>query len=237
MKQYDNIEMNTIMSSRNSLGQPSDRILITSGPTREYLDPVRFLTNGSSGKMGAALARAALDAGFAVTIVSGPVAIEYPGKAEVVFVTSTDEMLEQCVRIFPQCVGVIGAAAPCDYRPKTTAFHKLSKQDYSSMTVELVETPDVMATLGKMKLSHQWAVPFALETKENAASRAIEKLQRKNGDLIVLNGPDAMFGDSTHVEIFDRSGKKLKTVCNTKDIAASEILKTIYCNRHHNAPS
>src|SRR5215218_1989963 len=93
------------------------RILITSGPTRQYLDPVRYLTNGSSGRMGGALAAAALALGHDVIVVTGPVAIAYPQDAEVRRIVSTEELLAACQELFPTCDGVIGAAAPCDYRP------------------------------------------------------------------------------------------------------------------------
>ena len=94
------------------------RILITSGPTRQYLDPVRYLSNGSSGRMGKALAEAALAAGHEVLIVSGPVEVRYPRAAQVLPVVSTEDMLAACLEMFPDCAGLIAAAAPCDYRPQ-----------------------------------------------------------------------------------------------------------------------
>ena len=97
------------------------RVLITSGPTRQYLDPVRYLTNASSGRMGKALAEAVLAAGHQVMIVSGPVEVEYPPAAEVTNVVSTEEMLAACRELFPACDGLIGVAAPCDYRPVRVA--------------------------------------------------------------------------------------------------------------------
>jgi phosphopantothenoylcysteine decarboxylase/phosphopantothenate--cysteine ligase len=103
------------------------RILITSGPTRQYLDPVRYLTNASSGRMGRALAEAALEAGHGVVVVSGPVEVIYPAAAEVIDVISTEEMLEACRRVFPACDGLVGVAAPCDYRPVRVADGKIQK--------------------------------------------------------------------------------------------------------------
>src|SRR5271157_3677911 len=103
------------------------RILLTSGPTRQYLDPVRYLSNGSSGRMGKALAEAALEAGHEVLIVSGPVEIRYPRAARVIAVISTEEMLDACLNAFPKCDGLIAAAAPCDYRPKVVATQKIRK--------------------------------------------------------------------------------------------------------------
>src|SRR5688500_10517055 len=103
------------------------RILITSGPTRQFLDPVRYLTNASSGRMGRALAEAALALGHKVVVVSGPVNLEYPASAEVRWVVTTDDLLAACQEIFPACDGVIGAAAPCDYRPVRVEERKIAK--------------------------------------------------------------------------------------------------------------
>src|SRR5438046_10030731 len=102
------------------------RILITSGPTRQYLDPVRYLTNASSGRMGRALVEAALAMGHEVIVVSGPVAVEYPTSAELHPIISTEELLAACQEIFPSCDGVIGAAAPSDYRPVKVQEHKIA---------------------------------------------------------------------------------------------------------------
>ena len=129
-------------------------ILITSGPTRQYLDPVRYLTNASSGRMGAALAEACLHRGHQVTIVSGPVPIDYPTGARVVPVISTEEMLATCQEIFPTCDGVIGAAAPCDYRPRHISANKIAKTG-EPLSLHLVETLDVIATLAENRLPRQ----------------------------------------------------------------------------------
>ena len=141
------------------------RILITSGPTRQYLDPVRYLTNASSGRMGRALAQSALDLGHRVTVISGPVSVEYPDAAELVRVVSTEEMLAAACRLFPECDGVIGAAAPCDYRPVRVASQKIAKTG-DPLMLKLIETPDVVATLGSTKRTDQWVVGFALETED-----------------------------------------------------------------------
>ena len=126
------------------------RILITSGPTRQYLDPVRYLTNGSSGRMGKALAEAALALGHEVVIVSGPVIVDYPAAARVIPIVSTEELLEVCQGEFPQCDGVIGAAAPWDYRPLRVETHKITKTG-EPLALQLIETPDVISTLGANK--------------------------------------------------------------------------------------
>ena len=103
------------------------KILISSGPTRQYIDPVRYISNASSGQMGCALSRAAVEKGHDVTIVSGPVNVEYPSEAKLIPVVSTEEMLQCCLEQFQDCHGMIGTAAPCDYRPVTVADHKIKK--------------------------------------------------------------------------------------------------------------
>ena len=200
------------------------RLLITSGPTREYLDPVRFLSNASSGKMGCALAKAALKAGWEVHLISGPVAIEYPQGIELYPVVSTEEMYESALRLFPGCDMVIGAAAPCDYKPKSVSENKLSKSDFSGQ-VELVETPDILAALGQIKQPEQILVAFALETHE-AKERALQKMRRKNADFIVVNTPAAINAEETEFDIYDRSEKKVCSIRGPKNQLAELLLKT-----------
>ncbi|MCL4202150.1 MAG: phosphopantothenoylcysteine decarboxylase [Pirellulaceae bacterium] len=199
--------------------------MITSGPTRQYLDPVRYLTNGSSGLMGRSLAQAALELGYDVTIVSGPVDIDYPTRAEVVPVISTEELLEACQRIFPRCDGLIAAAAPCDYRPVRIASQKIAKTG-RPLELQLVETPDVVATLGATKRPDQWIVGFALET-EDQRLRALVKLEKKSCDLMVLNGPEAMNSRRNQVEIIDRRGSLIDALAGPKEEVARGILQVI----------
>ena len=200
------------------------RILITSGPTRQYLDPVRYLTNASSGQMGTALAAAAIGLGHEVVIVSGPVDVAYPPSARVVPVVSTEEMLEACLDAFPTCDGLIGVAAPCDYRPVAVAPQKLRKTG-RPLTLNLIETPDVVARLGAIKQT-QWMVAFALET-EDRRMRALQKLERKSCDLIVVNGPAAIHSADTQVEVIDVSGKVLAALSGSKPHVAAEIFQVI----------
>lgn len=215
------------------------RILITSGPTREYLDPVRYLTNASSGRMGRALALAALGAGHEVVIVSGPVELEYPTGAEVIRVVSTQQMLEACCRAFPECHGVIAVAAPCDYRPVQVAQHKLRKTG-QGLELRLEETPDIVATLGRLRKAGQWMVAFALET-EDPRLRAMEKLARKRCDLIVLNGPAAMHAETTAVEIIDRQGRVIGDFSGSKIDVARQVFgviedRLIRCSAERQSP-
>ena len=201
-------------------------ILITSGPTRQHLDPVRFLSNASSGRMGAALAETALARGHEVTIVSGPVTIDYPPAATMLPVISTDEMLATCQRAFPECDGVIGAAAPCDYRPVRVAPSKISKTG-SPIDLHLVETADVIATLAEQRSSHQWVVGFALET-DDQRFRALAKLESKSCDLIVLNGPSAIDSDNNEIEILDPTGATLGSFQGPKSLVARSIFTIIH---------
>ena len=200
------------------------RILITSGPTRQYLDPVRYLTNASSGRMGAALAAAAIEQGHEVVIVSGPAEVEYPTEATLVSVVSTEEMLTAAREVFVGCDGLIGAAAPCDYRPVQVESNKISKTG-DPLRLNLIETDDVVATLGAEK-DGRWVVGFALETEDHRL-RALAKLERKCCDLIVSNGAEAMDALDNRVEVLDPSGTVLKQIEGPKTLVAQEIMTVI----------
>jgi len=200
------------------------KILITSGPTRQYLDPVRYLTNASSGRMGRAVAAAALEAGHEVMIVSGPVEIEYPEHAGVVSVVSTEEMLAACKQLFQQCDGLIGVAAPCDYRPERVEERKMSKTG-QPVDLRLIETLDVVATLGADK-GPRWMVGFALET-DDARLNALTKMEKKLCDLMVLNGPEAMHAEHNQVEVLDAAGETVAHIAGTKEHVAGELFAII----------
>ena len=201
------------------------RILITSGPTRQYIDPVRYLSNASSGQMGSCLAQSALDLGHEVVLVSGPVLVNYPDPIELISVVSTEEMLEASRNAFEHCDGLIGAAAPCDYRPTEIADHKIRKTG-EILELKLQETPDVVASLGLEKRSDQWTVGFALES-EDARFRAITKLERKACDLVVLNGVSAINSTENEVEIIAPSGDVIESVSGSKQNVARRILSVI----------
>jgi phosphopantothenoylcysteine decarboxylase/phosphopantothenate--cysteine ligase len=200
------------------------RILITSGPTRQFLDPVRYLTNASSGRMGRALAEAAIERGHHVAIVSGPVEIDYPPQATVVHVISTEEMLAAAAMEFERCDGLIGAAAPCDYRPVRVEPNKIPKTG-QPIDLHLIETDDVVATLGAKK-GRRWVVGFALETEDHRL-RALAKLERKFCDLMVTNGPQAISALDNEVEVLTPSGEVLATLAGLKEIVAARILAII----------
>lgn len=201
------------------------RIVITSGPTRQYLDPVRYLTNGSSGRMGAALAQAALDLGHEVIVVSGPVIVAYPPAAKVIDVITTQEMLDAARDAFVQAHGLIGAAAPCDYMPRHIEKQKLSKTG-EGLELSLIETPDIVATLGNSKRAGQWVVGFALET-EDVRFRAIVKMTKKCCDMIVSNLASAMNAEDNSVEVILRDGTVLEQLTGPKSLVGQGILAYI----------
>jgi phosphopantothenoylcysteine decarboxylase/phosphopantothenate--cysteine ligase len=200
------------------------RILITSGPTRQFLDPVRYLTNASSGRMGRALAEAAIGLGHQVVVVSGPVEVVYPAAARVVQVVSTEEMLAAASEEFEGCDGLIGAAAPCDYRPVRVESHKIAKTG-QPIDLNLVETDDVVATLGQQK-GGRWVVGFALETEDHRL-RALAKLEQKCCDLMVSNGPEAISAHDNEVEVITPDGQVIAALKGSKENVAARILAII----------
>jgi phosphopantothenoylcysteine decarboxylase/phosphopantothenate--cysteine ligase len=174
--------------------------------------------------MGKALAEAALAAGHEVTIVSGPVDIAYPPAARVINVVSTEEMLAASEKIFRACDGLIGVAAPSDYRPVKVAPSKIAKTG-EPLELRLVETDDVVATLGGKKTA-QWLVGFALETEDHRL-RALAKLEKKHCDLMVLNGPEAMHSLENTVEIIDHEGNVIEALSGSKELVARGIFAVI----------
>lgn len=203
------------------------RVLITSGPTREYLDPVRYLSNGSSGQMGRSLAIAAIENGYDVTIVSGPVAIEYPEDATVIDVVSTQDMFDAVMKHWSQCTGFISAAAPSDFRPAEFSDSKIKKSASSNtLSIELVENPDILAEAGRRKSESQWTIGFALET-DNGLENAVGKMKRKRCDFIVLNDPSAIDSNENNVSIIDSSGKIVESLSGSKQRVANRILALV----------
>lgn len=162
------------------------KVLLTAGPTREAIDPVRFLSNHSTGKMGYALAAEARHRGAEVVLISGPTALPRPYGVTFISVRSAQEMFEAAQAHFPQTDIALLSAAVADYRPATVAEEKIKKQPDTDLRLQLVRTPDIAAQLGKHKQKGQILVGFALET-ENENANARRKLERKHFDLIVLN--------------------------------------------------
>lgn len=197
------------------------RVLITAGPTREYLDDVRYLSNASSGRMGYALAEAVLAAGHEVVLVTGPVFLTPPSGATVRQIETTDQLLAACHEVWPDCDGVIATAAVCDYRPRSRFPGKLAKTGVS-LDLELVETADVLAELGRQK-GNRWIVGFALESEEFAHVNALRKLKEKNCDAIVLNRPTAIGAENNTVEVIGPNGETVDTFAGTKRAVADQL--------------
>lgn len=187
------------------------KVLITAGPTYERIDPVRFIGNFSTGKMGYALADAAARAGAEVTVVSGPVAVRPEvSSVKVVAVESARQMADSCAEIFPQADIAIMCAAVADYAPAVAHDRKLKRENCEMMTLELQRNPDIAAMLGKIKRDDQTLVGFALET-DNEEFNARRKMEAKNLDMIVLNSlavPGAGFATDTNaVSVFFADGR------------------------------
>lgn len=198
------------------------RVMVTAGPSREALDPVRYISNRSSGKMGYAIAQAAQKRGAEVTLLSGPVAIEAPQGVKLVPFTTTQELLDRASELAQEQDLLIQAAAPADYRAKEVAPQKIKKQGGEPMTFTLVENPDVAATLGKAKRSGQIFVGFAAETNDVLA-HARDKLARKNLDMIVANDvtrPGAGFDvDTNIVTLITKEGQETLPMMSKADVA------------------
>ena len=198
------------------------RVMVTAGPSREALDPVRYISNRSSGKMGYAIAQAAQKRGAEVTLLSGPVAIEAPQGVNLVPFTTTQELLDRASELAQEQDLLIQAAAPADYRAKEIAPQKIKKQGGEPMTFTLVENPDVAATLGTAKRSGQVFVGFAAETNDVLA-HARDKLARKNLDMIVANDvtrPGAGFDvDTNIVTLITKDGQEALPMMSKAEVA------------------
>ena len=199
-------------------------ILITAGPTRAYIDDVRFLTNASSGRMAAALATEAIAKGNTVSIVSGPVSVQYPAEARVTSAITTGDMLKKSLTLLPRVDGVIATAAPCDFEPKQREKGKLPRQ--RGLVLDLKPTRDIIATLARQAKPSQWMVAFALEPDGNPA-RALKKITAKKCDLIVLNDLTALDTTTTAVTVYDHSHKLVGQQEGTKIEVARWLLNLI----------
>ncbi len=206
-------------------------VLITAGPTYERIDPVRFIGNYSSGKMGYALADEAAARGARVVVVSGPVAVRAENPSvEVRHIESACEMLAECEKVFPEADIAIMAAAVADYAPVSTAASKIKRERDEVPVIHLKKNPDIAATLGQAKRSDQVLVGFALET-DHELDNAADKLRRKNLDMIVLNSlrdAGAGFGtDTNKITILRPGGLRTEYPLKSKKEVARDILDNI----------
>jgi phosphopantothenoylcysteine decarboxylase / phosphopantothenate---cysteine ligase len=211
----------SLLKKKDLIGE---KLLITAGPNREPLDPVRYLSNRSSGKMGYALARAAMRRGAEVTLVSGPTALEPPAGARVIAVTTAAEMRDAVLREFAHCTGIVMAAAVADYRPVTVAERKI-KRGKAPVELRLEPNPDILNELGRQK-DGKFLICFAAETEELTIN-AEKKLREKNLDMIVANNVaeagSGFDGDTNIATILDRTGAKRSLPLMSKDELADCI--------------
>ena len=209
-------------------------VLITAGPTYEHIDPVRYIGNYSSGKMGIALAEEAVNRGANVTLVLGPTFEPVPNGIDVIRVKSATEMFEQCTARFSKINIAILSAAVADYAPVKVAKEKIKKTE-DHFELGLQKTPDILKTLGSQKKAGQFLVGFALETN-NEKENALKKLKQKNADIIVLNSladKGSGFGhNSNKITIFDNNGKELAFELKPKKQVAKDIIDTIISYTH-----
>jgi len=206
------------------------KALVTAGPTYEAIDPVRFIGNHSSGKMGYAIAEHLSALGAEVTLVSGPTSLNLTDKRiNRIDVASAEDMLQACLSEFKNCDITICSAAVADYRPKEVANLKI-KKDSPEFSLDLIKTPDILAKLGQEKKAGQILVGFALETN-NEVENAIKKLEKKNLDFIVLNSMNDEGGvfknDNNKITIIDRNKKQEKFELKPKNEVAVDICKKI----------
>ncbi len=204
------------------------RFVVTAGPTREPIDPVRFLSNRSSGKMGYAIAEAAIDAGHDATLISGPVNLPAPKNAHFVSINTSDEMYEATVDAVRDCDVLVMCAAVADYKPAKYSAQKLKKQS-AALSLELVPTRDILASIARQERSFL-VVGFAAET-ENVTENAQKKLQAKNCDVMVANDVSTseygMESAENEVTIFCKNGETKKISRAPKKIIAQELVKII----------
>jgi len=200
------------------------RILVTAGPTREFIDSVRFISNPSSGRMGFEVACAAEKFGHRVVLISGPVELAAPEGIEFVKVISAQDMARECLSRFPGCDAVVMTAAVCDYKPVNRESGKIKKTP-GRLRLDLVRTVDILARMGMQK-ENQVLVGFALEVGDGREN-ALAKLASKNLDFIVLNSPQTFASETISCWIFGRGGGSKEYRNVTKGFLAEEIVKMI----------
>lgn len=202
------------------------KVLISAGPTIEPIDPVRFISNHSSGKMGIALARAFIREGAGVTLVAGPIKEAVPGPAKLISVKTAEEMYNACLKDFNTYDIIIMAAAVADYTPEKVSRQKIKKTG-EAFNLNLKPTKDILLEMGRRKNENQLLIGFALES-ENGRKNALEKLRKKNADFIILNSLNdegaGFGGDTNKISIFGKNNNEFHSVLKSKDEIASDIV-------------
>jgi phosphopantothenoylcysteine decarboxylase/phosphopantothenate--cysteine ligase len=200
-------------------------IVITAGGTREYIDPVRFISNAGSGRMGFALAQAALKAGHRVTLIAAPTALKAPTGAAVVNIVTSDDMFKAVKEAFETCDCLIMTAAVSDYKPASVSKTKIKKQQ-AQLSLKLKPTTDILKWAGRHKRPGQILVGFALEDT-NLLENAEDKLKRKNLDMIVANTPTAIAADKSTIHIKTKTSDWMQFSNLKKSLSAKKILGCI----------
>ena len=219
------VVLHTLAHEKDLAGK---RVLVTAGPTQEALDPVRYLTNHSSGRMGYAIANAAARRGADVTLVSGPTALDKPAYVRTIDVVTAEDMFNAVMQYAPDADIIIKAAAVADYRPETAAPNKLKKRD-DTLSIPLARTKDILGTLGKNKREGQFLCGFSMET-ENMLENSRHKLEKKNLDMIAANNlkeAGAGFAVSTNVLTLITEDGETALPLMSKDDAANALLDAI----------
>jgi len=211
------------------------KALVTAGPTYEAIDPVRFIGNHSSGKMGIAIAKELEKRGAEVTLILGPSAVDFSANGiKLVKVQTAEEMYNACVKIYDETDLAIMSAAVADYTPVEKASEKIKKKE-DSFTIQLTKTKDILKSLGEKKKNGQLLVGFALET-QNERNYALDKLNKKNADWIVmnsLNDAGAGFGyDTNKITLFGKNGEEINFETKTKTEVAKDIVDTLIRNHY-----
>lgn len=205
------------------------RILITAGPTRDYIDPVRFISNSSTGEFGYQIAKEAKERGYLVTLVSGPTALKAPRGIRLITIESAMEMRRAALKEFPKSDGVIMTAAVSDWRPSSIAKKKMKRRLRPNMVLKLVENPDILRELGERK-GNKVLVGFSLET-EDLEKNAVRKLEEKNLDLIIathFKRGSTVFGNKNiDILMIDRFGKRTGISRRSKRELAKIILDRV----------
>jgi len=235
MAEPEEIMARLIFFFQNNQRLKGKKALVTAGPTHEAIDPVRFIGNNSSGKMGYAIAEELANQGAEVNLISGPTNLTSANQSiKIKRVTSAEEMYEACAAFFPFTDITVLSAAVADFRPSSKADQKIKKAD-AGLSIELVKTKDIAAELGKLKKTNQFTVGFALET-ENEIANAEKKILSKNFDLIVLNSLNdngAGFGhDTNQITLIDKKNQAQKFSLKTKKEVARDIVNAIIDGTH-----
>ncbi|HBT86877.1 MAG TPA: bifunctional phosphopantothenoylcysteine decarboxylase/phosphopantothenate--cysteine ligase CoaBC, partial [Porphyromonadaceae bacterium] len=244
MEEPENIVaiLEEFFNKENTTGQRGDlekkKILITAGPTYERIDPVRFIGNYSSGKMGIALAEECASRGAEVKLIIGPVNLTASHKnIQTINVESAEEMYQASMILFPKMDAAILSAAVADFRPLHQEEKKIKRNEKANLTIELIPNPDIAASLGKIKRDDQVLIGFALETNDEEAN-ATKKMKKKNLDYIVLNSltdEGAGFGkDTNKVTIFSRDGNKISYDLKSKKEVAKDIINVLISKTTNN---